>query len=83
MKYQFPQFNLEIEPSEIIFDLETIRDRAVSKLLSVNVLLKTNTVTYCHTLEGIPYTYVWYDEDVETMALTFLNDPTNGFMVVK
>jgi len=30
MKYQFPQFNLEIEPTEIIVDLETIRDRAVS-----------------------------------------------------
>jgi hypothetical protein len=83
MKYQFPQFNLEIEPTEIIVDLETIRDRAVSKLLSVNVLLKTDTVTYCHTLENIPYTDVWYDEDVESLALDFLNDPDNGFIVVE
>ena len=80
MKYQFPQFNIEIEPTKIIVDLETIRDRAVSKLLSVNVLLKTDDVTYCHTLEDIPYTDVWYDEDVEDMALTFLNDPQNGFI---
>jgi hypothetical protein len=78
MKYKFPQFNLEIEPTEIIVDLETIRDRAVSKLLSVNVLLKTDDVTYCHTLEGIPYTDVWYDEDVEQLALDFLN---NNFSV--
>jgi hypothetical protein len=83
MKYKFPQFNLEIEPTEIIVDLETIRDRAISKLLCVTVKLLTDTVTYVHTLENIPYTDVWYDEDVETMALTFLNDPTNGFMVVK
>lgn len=83
MKYKFPQFNIEIEPTEIIVDLETIRDRAITKLLCVNVKLLTDTVTYCHTLEGIPYTDVWYDEDVETMALTFLNDPTNGFMIVK
>jgi hypothetical protein len=78
MKYKFPQFNIEIEPTEIIVDLETIRDRAISKLLCVNVLLKTDTVTYCHTLEGIPYNETWSDEDVEQLALDFLN---NNFSV--
>jgi hypothetical protein len=81
MKYQFPQFNIEIEPTDITIDLETIRDRAISKLLCVNIKLVTDKVTYVHSLEGIPYQETWYDEDVETMVLAFLNDPQNGFIV--
>jgi len=81
MKYKFPQFNIEIEPTEIVVDLETIRDRAISKLLCVNVKLITDTVTYVHTLEGIPYQGTWSDADVEAMALAFLNNLDNGFTV--
>jgi hypothetical protein len=81
MKYTFPQFNIEIEPTEIVVDLETIRDRAISKLLCVNVKLLTEKVTYVHTLEGIPYQETWYDTDVEQLVLSFLNNPANGFVV--
>jgi hypothetical protein len=80
MRYKFPQFNIEIQPTEIIVDLETIRDRAISKLLCVNIKLVTDRVTYVHSLEGIPYQQSWYDEDVEQLALSFLNDPQNGFI---
>jgi hypothetical protein len=81
MKYTFPQFNLEIEPTKIIVDLETIRDRAISKLLCVNIKLVTDRVTYVHSLEGIPYQETWSDEDVEQLALDFLNKPENGFLI--
>ncbi len=37
MKYQFPQFNVEIVDPTITIDLNTIQDKAIDKLLSVDV----------------------------------------------
>ena len=72
MKYKFPQFKVEIENPTITIDLDTIGDKAISKLLSVSVTLATDTATFGVTAEDMPYTDTWEDSDVEPMVLEWL-----------
>jgi hypothetical protein len=72
MKYKFPQFKVEIVNPTITIDLDTIGDKAISKLLSVSVTLATDTATFGVTAEDMPYTDTWEDSDVESMAMEWL-----------
>jgi hypothetical protein len=72
MKYKFPQFKVEIENPTISIDLDTIGDKAISKLLSVSVTLATDSATFGVTAEDMPYVETWEDSDVEPMVLEWL-----------
>jgi hypothetical protein len=72
MTYKFPQFNVEIENPKISVNLDTIQDKAISKLLSVSLTLATDTATFGVTAEDIPYTDTWEDKEVEGMVLNWL-----------
>jgi hypothetical protein len=71
-KYKFEQFNIEIINPEVIVDLNTIRDKALDKLLSVDVLLKTETTTFGVSAEDMSYTDNWYDSDIQNMVNEWL-----------
>jgi hypothetical protein len=43
MTYKFPQFKVEISNPIISVDLDTIQDKAISKLLSVSLTLATDS----------------------------------------
>jgi hypothetical protein len=73
MKYKFPQFKVEIENPTISVDLDTIGDKAISKLLSVSVTLATDTATFGVTAEDMPYVETWEDSEVEGMVVEWLN----------
>jgi hypothetical protein len=72
MKYKFPQFNVEIINPTISVDLDTIQDKAISKLLSVSVTLATDTATFGVTAEDMPYVETWEDSEVEGMVVEWL-----------
>ena len=72
MKYKFPQFKVEIENPTISVDLDTIGDKAISKLLSVSVTLATDSASFGVTAEDMPYSDTWEDSDVEPMVLEWL-----------
>jgi len=72
MKYKFPQFKVEIENPTISVDLDTIGDKAISKQLSVDVLLTTDTAKFGVRAEDMTYTDTWEDSDVEPMVLQWL-----------
>jgi hypothetical protein len=72
MKYKFPQFKVEIENPTISVDLDTIGDKAISKQLSVDVLLTTESAKFGVRAEDMPYTDTWEDSDVESMAMQWL-----------
>jgi hypothetical protein len=72
MKYKFPQFKVEIVNPTILVDLDTIQDKAISKLLSVSVTLATDSATFGVTAEDMPYVETWEDSDVEPMVLEWL-----------
>jgi hypothetical protein len=72
MTYKFPQFKVEIINPTILVDLDTIGDKAISKLLSVSVTLATDTATFGVTAEDMPYVETWEDSDVEPMVLEWL-----------
>jgi hypothetical protein len=72
MTYSFPQFKVEIINPTISVDLETIQDKAISKLLSVSLTLVTDSATFGVTAEDMPYVDTWEDDDVEGMVLTWL-----------
>jgi hypothetical protein len=55
MTYKFPQFKVEISNPTISVDLDTIQDKAISKLLSVDVTLETDSATFGVTAEDMPY----------------------------
>jgi hypothetical protein len=68
MKYKFPQFNVEIIDPVIEIDLNTIQDKAIDKLLSVDVLLSTDTASFGVRAEDMPYVDTWEDDDIPTMV---------------
>jgi len=68
MKYKFPQFNVEIIDPVIDIDLNTIQDKAIDKLLSVDVLLSTDTASFGVRAEDMPYVDTWEDDDIPTMV---------------
>ena len=72
MKYKFPQFKVEIENPTISVDLDTIGDKAISKQLSVDVLLTTESASFGVRSEDMPYVETWEDSDVEPMVMQWL-----------
>ena len=72
MTYKFPQFKVEISNPIISVDLDTIQDKAISKLLSVSLTLETDSATFGVTAEDMPYLDTWEDDDVEGMVLNWL-----------
>jgi hypothetical protein len=72
MTYSFPQFKVEIINPTLSVDLDTIQDKAISKLLSVSLVLNTDSATFGVTAEDMPYLDTWEDSDIEGMVLTWL-----------
>jgi hypothetical protein len=72
MTYKFPQFKVEIINPTILVDLDTIGDKAISKLLSVSVTLATDSATFGVTAEDMPYVETWEDDEVEGMVMIWL-----------
>jgi hypothetical protein len=72
MKYKFPQFNVEIVDPTITIDLNTIQDKAIDKLLSVDVLLSTDTASFGVRAEDMPYVDTWEDSDIPAMVDNWL-----------
>lgn len=72
MTYNFPQFKVSIVNPIISVDLDTIQDKAISKLLSVSLTLETDTATFGVTAEDMPYADTWEDSDVEGMVVECL-----------
>jgi hypothetical protein len=72
MKYKFQQFKVQIENPTITIDLDSIGDKAVSKQLSVDILLTTESAKFGVRAEDMPYTDTWEDADVEPMVLEWL-----------
>jgi hypothetical protein len=72
MTYLFPQFKVEISNPTIFVNLNTIQDKAIDKLLSVDVVLTTDTATFGVTASDMPYSDTWEDDDVKGMVLNWL-----------
>jgi hypothetical protein len=72
MKYKFEQFKVEIENPTITIDLDTIGDKAISKTLSVDILLTTESASFGVRAEDMPYIETWEDSDVEPMVMEWL-----------
>jgi hypothetical protein len=72
MTYLFPQFKVEISNPKISVNLNTIQDKAIDKLLSVDVVLTTDTATFGVTASDMPYSDTWEDDDVKGMVLNWL-----------
>jgi hypothetical protein len=72
MTYKFPQFKVEISNPIISVDLDTIQDKAISKLLSVSLTLATHSATFGVTALDMPYLDTWEDDDVEGMVMIWL-----------
>jgi len=66
--YAFPQFDVEIVDPTVTIDMNTISDKAIDKLLAVNVLLTTDTAKFGVRLEDMPYNPSWEDSDVPGMV---------------
>ena len=73
MRYKFPQFKVEITNPTVLIDLDTIQDKAVSKLLSVSIVLETETAKFGVIATDMPYIETWHDSDVEGMVNEWLN----------
>ena len=72
MTYKFPQFNVEILNPKISVNLNTIQDKAIDQLLSVDVLLTTDSATFGVTASDMPYSDTWEDNEVEGMVVKWL-----------
>ena len=72
MTYLFPQFKVEISNPTIFVNLNTIQDKAIDKLLSVDVVLNTDSATFGVTANDMPYINTWDDDDVEGMVFIWL-----------
>ena len=72
MTYKFPQFQVEIIDPLVVVNLNTIQDKAIDKLLSVDITMSTTTATFGVTAIDMPYTDTWDDADVEVMVQTWL-----------
>lgn len=72
MKYKFEQFKIEIEPTSIEVDLNTIRDKAIDKTITVDVILIADGCRYGIHAEDMPYVDSWSDEDVYGMVVEWL-----------
>jgi hypothetical protein len=72
MTYKFEQFKVEIVNPTISINLNTISDKAIDKLLAVDVLLTTDSAQFGVRSEDMPYQDSWDDADVEVMVNTWL-----------
>ena len=72
MTYKFPQFQVQIVNPTIAINLNTISDKAIDKLLGVDVLLTTDTAEFGVRAEDMPYTITWEDVDVPDMVNIWL-----------
>lgn len=72
MKYKFPQFQVEIENPTIEINMNTIGDKAIDKLLSVDVVLSTSTAKFGVRANDMPYEPTWEDEDIAGMVNKWL-----------
>jgi len=72
MTYKFPQFQVEITDPTISINLNTISDKALDKLLGVDVLLTTASAQFGVRAEDMPYTDTWDDADIADMVNIWL-----------
>jgi len=72
MRYKFEQFNIEIENPTVEIDLKTIRDNAIDKLLSVDVILTVNGLRFGVNAENMAYVDSWEDSEIEEMVTEWL-----------
>ena len=70
--YIFPQFKVSITDPSTMVDMNTISDKAIDKLLSVDVILTTDTASFGVRAEDMPYTNTWEDGDVQGMVENWL-----------
>lgn len=70
--YKFPQFNVEIQNPITFINMNTIWDKAVDKLLSVDIILSTESSSFGVTAEDMPYVDTWEDSDVINMVNDWL-----------
>lgn len=66
--YKFPQFNVEISDPVVSIDLNTIGDRALDKLLSVDIFLIVPGARFGVRMENMPYLNTWDDDDIFSMV---------------
>jgi hypothetical protein len=72
MTYKFPQFQVEITDPTISINLNTISDKAIDKLLAVDVLLTTASAQFGVRAENMPYVDTWEDSDIPDMVNIWL-----------
>lgn len=72
-KYKFEEFKVEVENPTVEIDLNSIQDKAIDKLLSVDVLLISNGVRFGVTAGNMPYTDTWKDNDIAEMVNLWLD----------
>lgn len=72
MTYKFPQFQVQITDPTISINLNTISDKAIDKLLGVDVLLTTDSAEFGVRSEDMPYVDSWDDADVPDMVNIWL-----------
>jgi len=72
MTYKFPQFQVEITDPAISINLNTISDKAIDKLLGVNILLTTTSAQFGVRAEDMPYVDTWDDSDIPDMVNIWL-----------
>jgi len=72
MTYKFPQFNIEIVNPTIEIDLNTIQDQALNKLLSVDILLTTDSAKFGLIANDMLYVNTWDDDDISGMVNNWL-----------
>jgi hypothetical protein len=70
--YIFPQFKVSITNPQIEIDMNSISDKAIDKLLSVDVVLITDTASFGVRAEDMPYADTWEDNEVPSMVDTWL-----------
>lgn len=72
MTYKFPQFKVTITDPTIAINMNSIQDKAIDKLLSVDITLATDTATFGVTATDMPYSPTWDDDDVAPMVNQWL-----------
>lgn len=72
MTYKFEQFKVEISNPIVVINLNTISDKAIDQLLSVDVLLTTDTASFGVRAEDMPYNETWEDSEVQGMVNNWL-----------
>lgn len=72
MTYRFPQFKVTITDPTIVINMNTIQDKAIDKLLSVDIVLITDDATFGVIANDMPYFPTWDDNDVEIMVNEWL-----------